>query len=61
MLWKSERLYSIEGEKVSIAGTDMDFMSCYSMKKNFGHSEDMRNMVYGRFVHLRVVVTCKNR
>ena len=31
--------------KVSIVGTDMDFMSCYSMKKNFGHSEDMRNIV----------------
>ena len=39
--------------KVSIFGTDMDFMSCYSMKKNFGHSEDMRNMVYGRFVHFK--------
>ena len=23
--------------KVSIVGTDMDFMSCYSMKKNFDH------------------------
>ena len=39
--------------KVSIVGTDMDFMSCYSIKKNFGHSEDMRNMVYGRFVHFK--------
>ena len=38
--------------KVSIVGADMDFMSCYSMKKNFGHS-DMRNMVYGRFVHFK--------
>ena len=39
--------------KVSIVGTDMDFMSCYSMKKIFGHSKDMRNMVYGRFVHFK--------
>ena len=39
--------------KVSIVGTDMDFMSCYSMKKNFCHFEDMRNMVYGRFVHFK--------
>ena len=39
--------------KVSIIGTDMDLMSCYSMKKNFGHSEDMRNMVNGRFVHFK--------
>ena len=39
--------------KVSIVGTDMDFMSCYSMKKNFGHFEDMRNMVCGRFVHFK--------
>ena len=23
--------------KVSIIGTDMDFMSCYSMKKDFDH------------------------
>ena len=23
--------------KVSIVGTDMDFMSCYSMKKDFDH------------------------
>ena len=23
------------------------------MKKNFGHYEDMRNMVYGRFVHFK--------
>ena len=39
--------------KVSIIGIDLDFLSCYSMKKNFGHSEDMRNMVYGRFVHFK--------
>ena len=39
--------------KVSIVGIGMDFMSCYSMKKNFGHFEDMRNMVYGRFVHFK--------
>ena len=39
--------------KVSIVGIDMDFMSCYSIKKNFGHSEDMRNMVYGGSVHLK--------
>ena len=39
--------------KVSIVGTDMDFMSCYSMKKDFGHSKDMRNMFYGRFVHFK--------
>ena len=46
--------------KVSIVGTDMDFMSCYSMKKDFDHSEDMRNMVYGRFVHFKGGVPCKN-
>ena len=39
--------------KVSIVDTGMDFMSCYSMKKNFGHFEDMRNMVYGIFVHFK--------
>ena len=39
--------------KVSIIGTDMDFMSCYSMKKDFDHFEDKRNMVYGRFVHFK--------
>ena len=37
--------------KVSIVGTDMDLMSCYSMKKDFDHFEDKRNMVYERFVH----------
>ena len=40
--------------KVSIVGTDMDFMSCYSMKKDFDlFFEDMRNMFYGRFVHFK--------
>ena len=39
--------------KVSIIGTDMDFMSCYSMKKDFGHSEDMRNMVYKILEHFK--------
>ena len=39
--------------KVSIVGTDMNFMSSYSMKKDFDHFEDMRNMVYGRFVHFK--------
>ena len=39
--------------KVSIIGTDMDLMSCYSMNKNFDPFEDKRNMVYGRFVHFK--------
>ena len=38
----------MEINKVSIVGTDMDVMSSYSMKKDFDHFEDMRNMVYGR-------------
>ena len=39
--------------EVSIVGTDMEFMSCYSMKKDFYHSDDIRNMIYGRFVHFK--------
>ena len=39
--------------KVSIVGKDLGFMSCYSMKKDFDHFEDIRNMVYGRFVHFK--------
>ena len=46
--------------KVSIVGTDMDFMSCYSMKKNFGHYEDMRIWSMEDLCILRVVVPCKN-
>ena len=45
--------------KVSIIGIDLDFMSCYSMKKDFDHFEGMRNMVYGRLCILRVVVPCE--
>ena len=38
--------------KVSSVGTDLDFMS-YSMRKDVDHFEDMRNMVYGRFVYFK--------
>ena len=38
--------------KVSSVGTDLDFMS-YSMRKDVTIFEDMRNMVYGRFVHFK--------
>ena len=39
--------------KVSIVGTDMDFMICYSMKKDFDHLEDKRNMVYKILEHFK--------
>ena len=38
--------------KVSSVGTTLDFMS-YPMRKELTNSEDMRNMVYGRFVHFK--------
>ena len=38
--------------KVIIVGADLDFYELYSMKKDFDHFEDMRNMVYRRFVLL---------
>ena len=39
--------------KVSLVGTDMDFMSCYSMKEDLDHFEDKRNMVYGILEHFK--------
>ena len=38
--------------KVSIVGTDMDFMS-YSMRKDVTIFEDMRNMVYKILEHFK--------
>ena len=47
--------------KVSIVGTDLDFMSCYSMKKVFDHFRGYEK--YGLWKNLcisRVVVPCED-
>ena len=47
--------------KVSIVGTDLDFMSCYSMKKDFDHFRGYEK--YGLWMNLcisRVVVPCED-
>ena len=36
--------------KVSIVGTDLDFMSCYSMKKDFDHFRGYEK--YGLWMNL---------
>ena len=47
--------------KVSIVGTDMDFITCYSMKKDFDHFRGYEK--YGLWMNLcilRVVVPCED-
>ena len=45
--------------KVSIVGTDMDFMSGYSMKKDFDHFRGYeKNGLWMSLCILRVVVPC---
>ena len=39
--------------KVSIIGIDLDFMSCYSMKKDFDHFRGYEKYGLWKIVHLK--------
>ena len=47
--------------KVGIVGTDLDFMSSYSMKKDFDHFRGYEKYgLWMNFCILRVVVPCED-
>ena len=47
--------------KVSIVGTDLDFMSCYSMKKDFDHFRGYEKYgLWKNWCISRVVVPCED-